>query len=253
VNTPLPTSAPEDDFLDEYLQDLALDDDLPVMEMPSDDDLLDEMDGFIKMDKEESVDAAPPEVELEDEEDPPSDDPPDEDPQQSTVTQPAAAQEEPSLPQNNTPASYTNRVSPGGMIPAITSRANLANPSHSIPQPGHTLQQNQVREDPTARYHMLRASLQKPDPIPSADQKPRCITITIKSCGNKDQDIRRIKRLHDILISRPGRDRFVFHVCENGWQYQIDFPNVTTGLTDPLVSQLMSLMGSQNINIAHLG
>jgi hypothetical protein len=45
----------------------------------------------------------------------------------------------------------------------------------------------------------------------------------------------------------------VFHVCENGWQYQIDFPNVTTGLTDPLVSQLMSLMGSQNINIAHLG
>ena len=172
--------------------------------------------------------------------------------QQTTSTRQAQPQEQPAPPQNNTPASYSTRVSPGGRIPTITSRSNLTSPAHSIPQPGHTLTQNQVREDPAARYHMLRASLQKPDPLPSSDQKPRCITITIESCGNKDKDVLRIKRLHDILISRPGRDRFAFQVCENGWRYQIDFPNVTTGLTDPLVSQLMSLMGSQNIEIAHL-
>ena len=251
ADTPIPTSAPEDDFLDEYLQDLALDD-LPSMEAPSDADLLDEMDGFISRDNDEVIDQINLETEPEDEE-PPLDELPGEELQPPAPVQQEIPPEPSALPQNNTPASYATHVSPGGTIPVITSRANLANPSRSISQPGHTLQQNQVREDPTVRYHMLRASIQQPDPLPSSDQKPRCITITIESCGNKDQDVRRIKRLHDILISRPGRDKFAFQVCENGWRYQIDFPNVTTGLTDPLVSQLMNLIGSQNIDIAHLG
>ncbi|HCU58012.1 MAG TPA: hypothetical protein DF984_07325 [Anaerolineaceae bacterium] len=210
------------------------------------------MDGFISRDNDEVIDQINLETEPEDEE-PPLDELPGEELQPPAPVQQEIPPEPSALPQNNTPASYATHVSPGGTIPVITSRANLANPSRSISQPGHTLQQNQVREDPTVRYHMLRASIQQPDPLPSSDQKPRCITITIESCGNKDQDVRRIKRLHDILISRPGRDKFAFQVCENGWRYQIDFPNVTTGLTDPLVSQLMNLIGSQNIDIAHLG
>jgi hypothetical protein len=51
------------------------------------------------------------------------------------------------------------------------------------------------------------------------------------------------------LVSRPGRDQFAFRVRENGCFYEINFPNVTTGLTDTLIQKLRGLMGDQNIDI----
>jgi hypothetical protein len=94
--------------------------------------------------------------------------------------------------------------------------------------------------------------LPRPEPLPQPDQKPRLICITLVSCGDKSQDVRRLRRLHDILVSRPGRDRFAFRVKENGFWYEIDFPNVTTGLTDTLIKKLEGLLGSNNIDIAQL-
>jgi DNA polymerase III subunit alpha len=112
----------------------------------------------------------------------------------------------------------------------------------------------QVQERPKspARYYIFKPTLTKPEPLPQPDQKSRCITITLDSCGNKDQDVRRLRRIHGILISRPGRDRFAFRVRENGHEYEIDFPNFTTGLTEPLVNQLEGMLGTSNIVIAYL-
>jgi DNA polymerase-3 subunit alpha len=99
-------------------------------------------------------------------------------------------------------------------------------------------------------FYVLTATLPKPDPLPKPDQKPRLICITLDSCGDKHQDVRRLRRLHDILVSRPGRDRFAFRVRENGCWYEIDFPNVTTGLTETLINKLEGLLGTSNIDIA---
>jgi DNA polymerase III subunit alpha len=109
-----------------------------------------------------------------------------------------------------------------------------------------------VRETPPPpnTYHMLRRSLPKAEPLPNPDLKPRRISITIKSCGDKSKDVLRIRRLHDILVSRPGHDRFAFTVKERNIRYQIDFPNATTGLTEPLINKLKGLMGGHNIDIA---
>ncbi len=114
---------------------------------------------------------------------------------------------------------------------------------------------NKFREpDPPNRaFHVLNVTVPKPEPLPNPDQQPRCIYITIDTCGDKNQDVRRLRRIHDILVSRPGRDRFAFRVRENGVYYEISFPNVTTGLTDTLVHKLEGLMGQNNIDIAHLG
>jgi DNA polymerase III subunit alpha len=111
----------------------------------------------------------------------------------------------------------------------------------------------QVREGPPpVGFHVLKSPLPKPDPLPRPDQHPRCIFITLDSCGDKQQDVRRLRRIHGILISRPGRDLFAFRVRENGFCYEISFPNVTTGLTDTLIHKLRGLMGDQNIDIAQL-
>jgi hypothetical protein len=111
-----------------------------------------------------------------------------------------------------------------------------------------------VEERPKAPvgYYMVKPPLQKPEALPKPNQQPRRITITIQSCGQKTQDVNRLRRIHDILISRPGRDTFAFQVCENGYLFEINFPNVTTGLTEPLIQQLEGIMGADNIDIAYV-
>ena len=111
----------------------------------------------------------------------------------------------------------------------------------------------QERPEAPAKYYMYRPTLQKAEALPKPNQKPRCITITINSCGNKSQDVNRLRRIHDILISRPGRDTFAFHVRENGYLFEINFPNGTTGLTEPLIHLLEGMLGANNIDIIFLG
>ncbi len=109
----------------------------------------------------------------------------------------------------------------------------------------------QERPEPSP-YYMVRPPLQKPEALPKPNQQPRCITITIHSCGDKGQDVNRLRRIHDILISRPGRDTFAFRVREKGYLFEINFPNVTTGLTEPLIRLLEGMMGPNNIDIIYL-
>jgi len=79
---------------------------------------------------------------------------------------------------------------------------------------------------------------------------PRKLVITLVSCGDKDRDVRRLRRIHGVLVSRPGKDRFAFRVFENDHCYVLDFPSDTTGLNDILVTKLAGLMGEKNIEIA---
>ena len=143
---------------------------------------------------------------------------------------------------------------------------NVTAPSQDAPRPGfennkaqiaeHPRDANDTQEQPSTperpapqTFHVLHMPLARPEPLPRSDQKPRCIYITLSSCGDKKQDVRRLRRIHDILVSRPGRDQFAFRVMENGCWYEINFPNVTTGLTDTLIQKLKGLMGDQNIDI----
>jgi len=102
-------------------------------------------------------------------------------------------------------------------------------------------------------FRLFKAPIARPEPLPHPDQKPRCIFITLNSCGDKHKDVRRLRLIHDILVSRPGHDQFAFWVKENGCRYEINFPNVTTGLTEPLIQKLEGMMGVNNIQITQLG
>ncbi|MBW6466275.1 MAG: DNA polymerase III subunit alpha [Brevefilum sp.] len=169
-------------------------------------------------------------------------------------------------PQEDTPGGSDSAAADGGEsgTPDGVTNSALDNPSPSadlseggdylldIDPPSQT-SSAQVREQPPpVGFHVLKSPLPKPEPLPQPDQKPRCIYITLDSCGDKLQDVRRLRRIHGILISRPGRDLFAFRVRENGISYEISFPNVTTGLTDTLIHKLRGLMGDNNIDIAQL-
>ena len=90
-----------------------------------------------------------------------------------------------------------------------------------------------------------------PTPEEQAERKssPKMATIVMRSLGDKERDILRMRRIYGMLISDPGPDRFAFYVIERSRGYRLEFPSDTTHLTDELRRKLEKLMGAENVII----
>lgn len=78
------------------------------------------------------------------------------------------------------------------------------------------------------------------------------ITIQLRSTGDRNRDRLRIKTIHGILISYHGRDRFCFHIFEDGRGVLMDFPAETTEVAKPLLDRLNKLVGSENYKVEEI-
>ncbi len=79
--------------------------------------------------------------------------------------------------------------------------------------------------------------------------KPRMITVVLRSSGNKERDARRLKVVFGMMISSPGKDRFSLMVFEQSRRYILEFPNETTGISPELVRRLSAVVGEDNLRI----
>ena len=84
------------------------------------------------------------------------------------------------------------------------------------------------------------------------DDNLSMLTIILKSTGDKERDIRRLKHLHGILQSSPGDDRFTLMIFEGASQYQLDFPNNKISISEDLIFRLETCVGSENITVETL-
>jgi DNA polymerase-3 subunit alpha len=84
------------------------------------------------------------------------------------------------------------------------------------------------------------------------DHPPRQITVTLRSTGDKERDRRRIKTLYGTLISFHGKDRFSFHIFENGKGHLIDFPNDTTRVCPEVLDRLRKLIGEESWRVEEI-
>jgi len=84
------------------------------------------------------------------------------------------------------------------------------------------------------------------------EHPPQQITVLLRSMGDKERDRRRIKTIYGTLISFHGRDRFSFHVFENGSGHLIDFPNDTTRLCPEMLERLKKLMGEESWRVEEI-
>jgi DNA polymerase III subunit alpha len=75
------------------------------------------------------------------------------------------------------------------------------------------------------------------------------ITVFFRTTGDKTRDVLRLRRIHGIITSYPGNDRFAFHVFERGRAYLLEFPNFTVGHCPELISRLNALIGPENIRV----
>lgn len=73
------------------------------------------------------------------------------------------------------------------------------------------------------------------------------ITVVLRASGDKTHDMLRLRRIHGIITSFPGNDRFAFQVYEKERGFLLEFPNLTTNMCSDLISRLNSLVGPENV------
>ena len=75
------------------------------------------------------------------------------------------------------------------------------------------------------------------------------ITVTITASGEKERDVRRMRRVHGLLNSFPGEDHYCFLIFEQGRKHLLDFPNDTTAANSELLNKLVELVGPENVQV----
>jgi hypothetical protein len=89
-----------------------------------------------------------------------------------------------------------------------------------------------------------------PAPEPPGAGVPRRIRVTIRTTGDKERDKRRLRRVHGLLTSYPGLDHFEFTVYDYDQRnYQLRFPNDTTGYCADLERLLHELLGADTVEV----
>ena len=83
-------------------------------------------------------------------------------------------------------------------------------------------------------------------------EKPRMLTVVLPSSGDRGRDQRRLQRLHGLLRSCPGRDRFALMIQESGHHYLVEFPNTTTGISTEMLRRVSDLIGEENVRVTPL-
>ena len=89
------------------------------------------------------------------------------------------------------------------------------------------------------------------DDAVAIDLPSRMLTVVLQPSGMKEKDALRMKRVHGILRSSPGRDHFSFMLYEGSHQYLVEFPNETTMISDDMMGKLAQLVGEENIQLVN--
>jgi DNA polymerase-3 subunit alpha len=143
---------------------------------------------------------------------------------------------------------------------------NLAGSDELPEQPRPVPEQEDASEPhPNPADGSQAEQTERPDPEPpspeaSADlpadafgaldrQTKRNVTILFRSTGDQRRDARRLRRVHGLLTSYPGDDRFAFHVYEASRRYHLEFPSSTTGYCADLHTQLLSVLGEDSVKV----
>ncbi|MCP4140942.1 MAG: DNA polymerase III subunit alpha [Chloroflexi bacterium] len=129
--------------------------------------------------------------------------------------------------------------------------APMPEPEPESPQ-GDPAQNEGVSEDSVA--HEVRKSIPNLDLFGQnqSEHPPRLITVAVKPNGSIERDKRRLKNIHGVLISFPGKDKFSLQIFEGEKGHLIDFPNYNTRICDEMLARLKTVLGSEDWRIEEI-
>jgi DNA polymerase-3 subunit alpha len=126
----------------------------------------------------------------------------------------------------------------------LDSQAETPLPAVKAPPKMDADAQRQVSESPEATRYLVSPGTTQP----SADQV-YMVTVVLRSTGDKTRDVLRLRRIHGIVTSFPGNDRFAFHLFERGRGYLLEFPNFTAGICPEMLERVTNLVGQDNVKV----
>lgn len=129
-------------------------------------------------------------------------------------------------------------------VTIVDSQAEAPPPAVQAPpkmEPGTQQEASESQETP--RYLVSPGASQ-----PSGDQV-YMVTVVLRSTGDKTRDVLRLRRIHGIITSFPGNDRFAFHLFERGRGYLLEFPNFTAGICPEMLERVTNLIGADNVKV----
>jgi hypothetical protein len=133
-------------------------------------------------------------------------------------------------------------------LPEAQSQPVLSQVAHKThTQLSQTVPADQSHADPGGSVHP--PYLVPPLSVSAEDGSVSMITVMLRPTGDRTRDVLRLRRIHGIITSYPGNDRFAFHVFERGRGYLLEFPNYTVGLCPELLSRLAHLIGADNVRV----
>jgi len=77
----------------------------------------------------------------------------------------------------------------------------------------------------------------------------RLLEVNLQCSGNHETDMHLLNQVYGLLQRHPGSDRFVFNIVDSHGRVQLEFPNVTTRLSQDLTSQLEATLGQNALHI----
>ena len=181
-------------------------------------------------------------------------------------------------PPDNFPADWETEWQPGFEHMAMASQAETAKPGDPAEEGAASQPSVQGLKNSTAKVAAaspaadasppaeMAPKLAKPRPEPpnrklpslyppaaatqgEDDRPPKQITVRLRSTGDKERDRRRIKTIYGTLISFHGRDRFSFHIFEDGRGVLMDFPGETTRVCPEMLERLQKVTGEVSWNV----
>ena len=79
---------------------------------------------------------------------------------------------------------------------------------------------------------------------------PCTVRVTLKRTKEHAQDKRKLREIHDLLVSYDGQDQFVIHLADDdGGGVELKFPNQATAYCPDLLRDLEALVGNQGVRV----
>jgi DNA polymerase-3 subunit alpha len=122
------------------------------------------------------------------------------------------------------------------------------NPPKAGIQPATAPAQSPVKQHSNPIQYIMPPA-ERTDDTASEPGELRMITIVLRDGGDRQRDVRRMRRVYGMLNSYPGRDKFALRIFENGKHFLLEFPNDTTGINSDLLRDLKALVGEDNVRV----
>ncbi len=105
---------------------------------------------------------------------------------------------------------------------------------------------------PAAPVQYIMPPAERTGSVSGESGELRMITVVLRSGGDRQRDVRRMRRVLGVLTSCPGRDKFALRIFENGKHFLLEFPNDTTGLSPNLLRELNAIVGEDNVRVENI-